>query len=292
MHKAHVLAQGGPRLPTAAGSAAAESASTEASAKTAASSAAPAESTTAASSPEAAEPPPAAEAGTARAGMSENVAENSEDKEEDPDAEKDQREINVRLRIVVIVGSGRRGRLCVKRDAAILRDDGGDLSGELQDSRASVTTFQDRDHLAAEVTDLAVGQDRFEAVADGGEILMIVDGEKNHDAAIFSFVTDAPFFGEIGCVVGDGVAFSGVDCDDVELRVGFIVEFGSERGEFRDRVGSQGAGKIVHGALRLKLIDFFGERGRGGDVEEKKNQEEARSGARGGLTKADGPANV
>jgi hypothetical protein len=83
-----------------------------------------------------------------------------------------------------------------------------------------------------------------------------------------------------------------VDCDDVELRVGFVIELGGERGEFRDRVRSERAGEIVYGALRLQLIDFFGARGRDGDVEEKKNQERARGGACGGLTKADGPANV
>jgi hypothetical protein len=182
------------QLPSTAGSAAAEATTAEAAAKTAASSTTT-ESTTAASAAQSAEPPPAAEAGAVRARMSENVAEDSEDKEENPDAKKDQREINVRLRIVVIVGSGRRGRLSVKRDAAIFGDDGGDLSGELEHRSAGVATFQERDHLAAEVADLAVGQDGLETVADCGEILMIVDGEENHYAAIFSFVTDAPFFG-------------------------------------------------------------------------------------------------
>jgi hypothetical protein len=121
---------------------------------------------------------------------------------------------------------------------------------------------------------------------------MIVDGQENHYAAIFSFVADAPFFGEIRGVIGDGVAFGGVDGDDVELRVGFVVEFGGERGEFRDRVRRERAGKIVYGTLRLKLIDFFGARGSGGNVEEEKNQQQTRGSACGGLTKADGPANV
>lgn len=158
-------------------------------------------------------------------------------------------------------------------DAAVLRDDGGNLSGELQDRGAGVAAFQKRNHLAAEIADFAVGQDGLKAITDGGEILTIVNGEEDHHAAIFSLVANAPFFSQLNCVVRDGVAFRGVDGDDVKLCVGLIVKFGGELGELVARIGREGIREIVDRALRLKVRDFFGTRGDCYGVEQQKTEE-------------------
>jgi hypothetical protein len=72
--------------------------------------------------------------------MSEVRTDDPKYKEGDPNQKKYQRDIDMRLRVIV-VGCGRHGGLRVERDSAILRDDGGNLSGELQNGGAGVATF-------------------------------------------------------------------------------------------------------------------------------------------------------
>ncbi len=103
---------------------------------------------------------------------------------------------------------------------------------------------EDGDGFAAEAADFAVGEDGFEAVADLGEIFVIVDGVEDEDAAAGLLGADAPFGGEIEGVVEDGLAVGCGDGDDGDLRVGFLVDFGAEGGELVAGFGVEDVGQV------------------------------------------------
>jgi len=73
---------------------------------------------------------------------------------------------------------------------------------------------------------------------------VVVDGVENKDAAIGLLGADAPFGGEIERVVDDGLAVGGGDSDDGDLRVGFLIHFGAERGDLIAGLRGQNVGQI------------------------------------------------
>ena len=98
----------------------------------------------------------------------------------------------------------RRWRRAAERDAAILRDHIRDAASQQRDACIVISLAEIRDHLAAEATDFAVGQDWFQAIADLRPVFVIVYGEENQHAAGGLLGADAP----LRCYV-QGIIFDG-----------------------------------------------------------------------------------
>jgi len=85
-----------------------------------------------------------------------------------------------------------------------LRDYVRDAAGEQRHASVVISLAKIRDHLASESTDFAVGQDRFQAVADLRPVFVVVHGEEYQDSAGGLFRTDAPFRCYVQGIIFDG----------------------------------------------------------------------------------------
>src|SRR5271155_928151 len=195
-------------LPASAGAAATERASASTTEAAPAAAEAPAAKSTAApasasyaAGDQRANPPSAATAATApgtaaaRHYRVQNENENSQD-------EKPQQTTGIPL--TGVAGPGRRWRSAGELDAAILRDHIRDAASQERDARIIISLAEIRDHLASEATDLAVGEDWFQTLADLRPVRVIIHGKEYQDAAGGLFGADAP----LRCYV-QGIIFDG-----------------------------------------------------------------------------------
>ncbi len=130
----------------------------------------------------------------------------------------------VGLLAVVVVLLGGHG----ERDASVGGDDLGELLDAEGDGGVVVTLLGKRRHGAADVADLGVVEDAFEAVTDLDAAPPGGHDEKHQDAAIV-LVADLPLLFELGGELLDGlVGIDGLDGDDGDLGVGLAVHEGAE----------------------------------------------------------------
>ena len=158
-------------------------------------------------------------------------------------------------------------------DVRILRDGLRDARCHQRDGGVVVVLAQDRNHLAAEAADFAVGQDRFESVTDFCPILMVLHGEKNEYAAVSAFLADAPLLEQLVRELLFAFAFQRLDSDDGDLRVRLLLHFKTQSVQPRLRLLVKYAGEVVDVIAGLELCWFFGE------CECRKNRQESRQNA-------------
>src|SRR6202000_1664350 len=100
-----------------------------------------------------------------------------------------------RLPLMVRIGIG-------DRDAGIGGDDVGDLDDAAGNGAVVVSGPERRNHAAASVANLGVGQNPFQTVADFNAALAVLDGEEQDDATVGALFADLPLlFEAIGEVV-------------------------------------------------------------------------------------------
>jgi hypothetical protein len=131
------------------------------------------------------------------------------------------------------------------------------LRRNLEERRAVLPLPQKRQHFATEAAYFAIGQDRFEAVADFSPVLAIIDGQQHHHAAVFAFWSDAPFLKEAIREILRRIAFERMDGYDGKLRVGLPIELLAQCRNFLARFRIHYACEIVNVTLRRKPFDFF-----------------------------------
>ena len=119
-------------------------------------------------------------------------------------------------------------------DAGVLRDDIRDPRGHQRYRAVVVILPEQRDRLAAKASDLAVGQNRLQAVADFDAVLPVLHRQQDQDSVVGGLAADAPLL-----VQGDGVALDvrtvqGIHRDDGDLRVRFLVDLLADVVQLRD----------------------------------------------------------
>ena len=115
-----------------------------------------------------------------------------------------------------------------ERDAGVGGDDLGDLLDAEGDGGVVVTLLGVRRHGAADVADLGVVEDAFEAVADLDAASPGGHDEQHQDAAVV-LVADLPLLFKGGGELLDGlVGIDGLDGDDGDLGVGLAIDLGAE----------------------------------------------------------------
>ena len=127
----------------------------------------------------------------------------------------------VLVRLVVLDGRGLLG--WGEGDVGIGCDDVGDLLDARLDSRAVLALGKLRVHAAADVADLAVGQDAFETVADFDACFAVLDGEDEENALVGGLGTDLPVVFEGGGPGVDILTVEGFDGDYLDGGVGLGV---------------------------------------------------------------------
>jgi hypothetical protein len=141
--------------------------------------------------------------------------------------------------------------------AGILRYDISDPGGHKRDRAVIVILPEQRDGLAAKASDLAIGQDRLQPVADFNAVFPVLHCKKDQDAMVCSFAANTPLF-----VEGDGIAFNvrtiqGIHRDYGNLGVRFLVELLADVVQLRDGGRIQNVGEIVDIIGRTQLGDGF-----------------------------------
>ena len=145
----------------------------------------------------------------------------------------------------------------VQGNMTVLRDYFGDLARYLPDGAVVVALAQQRNHIASEPTHLAVGKDRFEAVADFRPVLVITDCEQDHHASVRSLVPDTPLLKKVVGEVFHCVTLQGLDGDQCDLGLGFLIDFRTQAREPFHRGGVEHAGKIIDVSLYVELLPLL-----------------------------------
>ena len=130
-------------------------------------------------------------------------------------------------------------------NAGILRDDIRDSRRHQRHGAVVVVLPQQRDSLAAEASDLAVGQDRFQSVADFDAVFVVLHRQQDQDTVVRGFASDTPLL-----VQGDGVALDVRTVESVyrdygDLRLGFLVELLADVVQLRDGGLVEDVGEVV-----------------------------------------------
>ncbi len=127
----------------------------------------------------------------------------------------------------------------------IFRDDIRDSRRHQRHGAVVVVLPQQRDSLAADASDLAVGQDRLQSVADFDAVFVVLHREQDQDAVVRGFVSDTPLLVEGDRVALDVCTVESVYCDDGDLRLGFLVELLADVVELRDGGLVEDVGEVV-----------------------------------------------
>ena len=136
-------------------------------------------------------------------------------------------------------------------------DDVGDLPNAEGDGVIVVVLLGVRLHGAADVADLGVVEDAFEAVADLDAAVARRHDEDHEDATVCALGADLPLLFELGGELFDGlVVIKGLNGDDGDLGVGLAVNGGAEIFNLLADGGGECAGEVV---------DVAGGRGEAGD---------------------------
>ncbi len=109
---------------------------------------------------------------------------------------------------------------------------------------------QKRQHIAPEAADFSVRQNRFEPVPDFGPVLMIVDGQQHHHAAVLALGPHTPLLEELVGKILNAVAFERVDGYDGQLCVCFLVQLLPKSRDLLLRIRIDYMGEIVDVTLR------------------------------------------
>ncbi len=243
------------RLPVASGTAAAGTSSSKA---TEASSAAAAISTAEATiaPPPAAtqhvaehEPEPAATTTTA------SGDDHDEDDDEESDAE-DGEDVDAPPHWLAMIDLRLHRLRRAEGDAGVRGDVLGDLLQTTIDGRTVLRCLELRDHGTADIADLGIIQNAFQAIANLDPALVVVDGEEHDQPAVGGLGTDLPFFFELVSELRGGGAMQGVDGDHGNLRVGLGVHLVAEGLHLLFRCGVDDTGKVADVAGGFgKLVD-------------------------------------
>ena len=145
-----------------------------------------------------------------------------------------------------------------QRNSTILRNDAGDLRGDLQNGRAILVLAQERHHISAKPADFAIRQNRLQAVAHLGPILMVVHSEQNHHATVLALWSDAPLSKKPVREILHRVALKRVNCHYGDLRVRFLIHLLAKRSQVLARSIIQDAGEVIYVPSWRKLVDPLG----------------------------------
>jgi hypothetical protein len=157
-----------------------------------------------------------------------------------------------------ICGSGRQS--VRQLNSGVVGNDLSDATGDQQERLAVLFGAHQRNRFALKAAGLAVGQYRFETVADFDAGAMILNGVENQDAAI-RFTSHTPFLSKIDRVTFDVGAVERVDGDQRDLGVGFLLNLPADVVDLGDRVLVEDVGEVVDVAGGLELGNGLGERG-------------------------------
>jgi hypothetical protein len=150
------------------------------------------------------------------------------------------------------------GSLRAERDVCVVCDGLGDALRNKEHCVAGAILAKQRNHLATEAADFAIGKNRFEAVADFGPILVVVSGEENQDAAIISFLPHTPLLEQTIREVGRFHAFEGADGDNGDLGICLLLDFGGESVDLLGGGRGDDVGEVVEVVRGAELLDAFG----------------------------------
>jgi oligopeptidase B len=204
------------------------------------------------------EPEPATAAATAAASAAVTVGDDEEDDDEDDEAP---RKVGV-VSLLGLVGLWA-GSLdgCREGDVGVGGDDAGDLLQASFKAGTVLAGVELRNHAAADVAYLRVGEDAFETITDFDPAFVVFGGDQHEDAAVGGLGADLPLlFEEVG-EVGDGVSAEVVDGDNGDLGVGLVVELAAELLHLGFGGGVDDAGEVgdVGGGFG-ELVRGFGAR--------------------------------
>ena len=77
------------------------------------------------------------------------------------------------------------------------------------------------------------------------QVLVIVSGEKNQDAAIVAFLADAPLLEKTIREIGGVRTLEGAHSNDSDLRVGLLLDFGGKCVDLLSGRGVYNVGEVV-----------------------------------------------
>jgi hypothetical protein len=157
------------------------------------------------------------------------------------------------LAAVVVLGSR-------ERDSCVGGDDLGQLLDADGDALVVVTGGERGHHGSADITDLGIVEDAFEAVSDLDPAFSRVENYEDQDASICALCADLPLLLESGGEVVDRlVVVEGFDGDYRYLRVGLAIDLGAEVFEVQLRGRGEDAGEVADVAGRPgEICDLFG----------------------------------
>jgi len=137
-----------------------------------------------------------------------------------------------------------------------------DTAGDQQQGLAVIFAAHERNGFALKASHLAIGQNRFEAIAHLNAGAVIADGIKDQDSAIGRFAADSPLMEKIDGITFDVGAVEGIDRDESDLGVGFLVDLMAEIFNLGSRAGIEDVGEVVDVAGGLEILDGLGPRGK------------------------------
>ena len=145
--------------------------------------------------------------------------------------------------LVVVDGRGLLG--WGNRNVGVGCDDVGDLLDAKLDGRAVLALCKLRVHAAADVADLAVGEDAFESVADFNAVLAILNGKDEENALVGGFGADLPVVFESGRPGVDILAVERFDGDNLDGGMGLGVNLPGDVSMFSLEAGSMTLAKSL-----------------------------------------------
>ena len=106
--------------------------------------------------------------------------------------------------------------------------------------------LQRRDHGPADVPDLGIVQDAFEAVADFDEVMAVLNGDEHEDAAVGTLLANLPLvfqaIGEVGLVVAVKVLKD--DDGDLGVELRRVVKLAAQAVKTGDGFRRQNVGEV------------------------------------------------
>ena len=165
------------------------------------------------------------------------------------------------MRLTVVVGSGSARLITGELNSGVGGNYAGDAAGHEQERLAVIFAAHQRDGFALKASYFAIGQNRFQAIADFNAGAVIPDGVENQDSAIGRFAADSPLMEKIDGITFDVGAVQGIDRDESDLRVGFLVDLMADVLNLSRCIGVEDVGEIIDVAGGLEVFDRLGVRG-------------------------------
>jgi hypothetical protein len=137
----------------------------------------------------------------------------------------------------------------------VLRDDIRDPRRHQGNGAAIVILPEQRDCLAAKVSDLAIGEDRLQSVADFDAVFPVLHRQKDEDSVVRGFAADTPLLVQVNGVTLNVRTIQGIHRDYGDLGVRLLVELLADVIQLRDGGLIENMGEIVDVVGRMQLGD-------------------------------------